>query len=89
MALIPVDASLMELPTEIAVEALCVKCPCDNYLFVGRAQASRRVRDPRFWNNLRCPTCSGVFTAYLEDVSRRTVPVVLFERGYCTAEALE
>jgi hypothetical protein len=89
MALVPLDTFLMELPTELAVEALCVTCPCGNYLFVGRAQESRRARDPRFWNNLKCPTCTSTFTAYLEDVRQRSVPVLLFERGFCTPEALE
>lgn len=89
MALIPVDTTAMELPTELAVEALCVKCPCGNYLFVGRAKESRRVRDPRFWNNLKCPTCIGTFTAYLEDVQQRSVPVLLFERGFCSSESID
>lgn len=89
MALVPVDTTSMELTTELMVEALCVTCPCGNHLFVGRAQKSRRAGDPRFWNNLRCPTCTGTFTAYLEDVQQRSVPVLLFERGFCTAEALK
>lgn len=89
MALVPVDTAPFELHTELAIEALCVKCPCGNYLFVGRAQESRRVRDPRFWNNLKCPTCTEPFTAYIEEVQQRRVPVLLFERGYCSAESID
>ena len=89
MSVIPVDHAPMELHTEIAIQAMCVKCPCGNFLFVGRAGEARRTRDAKFWNNLKCPTCTDSFTAYLDDVEYKRVPVLLFERGFCSPESLE
>lgn len=89
MALIPVDHAQMEFQTDVAVMAMCVKCPCGNYLFVGRSQESRRTHDAKSWTNLKCPTCPATFTAGMQHVEHRKVPVLLFERGYCSPDSLE
>src|SRR4051794_23462324 len=70
------------------VQCMSAKCPCGNWVFIGIAGHLRRASDVRSWDNLKCPTCSDVFSASYESLELVSVPFLTFELGYCTPETL-
>jgi hypothetical protein len=80
-----------ELTTETnrVVQCMSAHCPCGNWIFVGLAGHLRRATDVRFWADLRCPTCIESFSATHDKLELLSVPLFLFERGFCTPAALD
>ncbi|MCU1283814.1 MAG: hypothetical protein JWO13_164 [Acidobacteriales bacterium] len=70
------------------VQCMSVQCPCGNWIFIGIAGHLRRASDVRFWPELKCPTCVDSFTANQENLELVSVPLLVFERGYCGPEAI-